>query len=96
MCLIPLYWFMVLYMHVCRILLKLWEEMAESYIERLKPNDFIYVAGTLESYKKADKCGKSFLSYEVGCSIFHLKILFFLTFSLSKFSVLCYVVILAS
>ncbi|CAK9312607.1 unnamed protein product [Citrullus colocynthis] len=51
-----------------RIFLKLWEEMAKSCIERLKPNDFIYVAGTLESYKKADECGKSYLSYELTVS----------------------------
>lgn len=57
-----------LYVHVCRISLKLWGEMAKSHLESLNPNDFIYVAGTLESYKKADKCGKSYLSYEVGCS----------------------------
>lgn len=68
---------MILYMLLCRIFLKLWEEMAKSCIERLKPNDFIYVAGTLESYKKADECGKSYLSYEVRCSSIHMKIFFF-------------------
>lgn len=64
-------------MYVCRILLKLWEEMAESNLERLKLNDFIYVAGTLESYKKANKCGKSYLCYEVGCSSIHTTLFFF-------------------
>ncbi|XP_022144256.1 protein OSB1, mitochondrial-like [Momordica charantia] len=51
-----------------RVFLKLWEEMAESNLERLKPNDFIYVAGTLESYKKDNKCGKSYLCYELTVS----------------------------
>lgn len=68
---------MILYMYVCRIFLKLWEEMAESNLERLKPNDFIYVAGTLESYKKDNKCGKSYLCYEVEYSSIHITIFSF-------------------
>uniref|UniRef100_A0A9I9CZT7 Protein OSB1 n=1 Tax=Cucumis melo TaxID=3656 RepID=A0A9I9CZT7_CUCME len=42
--------------------------MAESWIERLKPNDYIYVAGTLESYKNAAKSGTSSLSYRLTVS----------------------------
>ncbi|KGN62549.1 protein OSB1, mitochondrial [Cucumis sativus] len=51
-----------------RIFLKLEKEMAESWIERLKPNDYVNVAGPLESYKKVGKSGKSYLSYQLTVS----------------------------
>lgn len=52
--------------------------MAESWIERLKPNDYVNVAGPLESYKKVGKSGKSYLSYQVRCFSIHMMIFLFL------------------
>lgn len=49
-----------------RILLKMWDEMAELCFKHLKPNDFIYVAGRLGSYTKADQNGNSRLYHEVS------------------------------
>ncbi|BFG17901.1 hypothetical protein CerSpe_041750 [Prunus speciosa] len=48
-----------------RILLKMWDEMAELSFKHLKPNDFIYVAGRLGSYTKADQNGNSRLYHEL-------------------------------
>ncbi|XP_021820893.1 protein OSB1, mitochondrial-like [Prunus avium] len=48
-----------------RILLKMWDEMAELCFKHLKPNDFIYVAGRLGSYTKADQNGNSRLYHEL-------------------------------
>ncbi|XP_027153862.1 protein OSB1, mitochondrial [Coffea eugenioides] len=48
-----------------RILLKMWEEMAEMAMHHLKPNDFVYVSGNLRSYVKADRNGDPRIWYEV-------------------------------
>ncbi|XP_042507211.1 protein OSB1, mitochondrial [Macadamia integrifolia] len=48
-----------------RILLKMWGKMAELSLQHLRPNDFIYVSGRLNSYTKVDLSGKLRTFYEV-------------------------------
>ncbi|KAL8516491.1 hypothetical protein ACS0TY_014948 [Phlomoides rotata] len=49
-----------------RIMLKFWNEMAEMSIQHLKPNDLVYVSGSLRSYMKVEKDGKPMRGYEVN------------------------------
>ncbi|XP_057973347.1 protein OSB1, mitochondrial-like isoform X2 [Malania oleifera] len=51
--------------HTLRIFLKMWDNLAEIAIKHLKPNDFIYVSGSLGSYEKSDANGKLRIYYEV-------------------------------
>ncbi|KAJ4701820.1 protein OSB1, mitochondrial [Melia azedarach] len=48
-----------------RILLEMWGDMAKSCQKHLKPNDFIYVSGHLQSYAKVDENGNLRLRYKV-------------------------------
>ncbi|OVA10500.1 Primosome PriB/single-strand DNA-binding [Macleaya cordata] len=48
-----------------RILLKMWDKMAEISIKHLKEKDYIYVSGQLGSYRKVDSCGNERTLYEV-------------------------------
>ncbi|XP_057469274.1 protein OSB1, mitochondrial-like [Actinidia eriantha] len=48
-----------------KVLLKMWDEMADISIKHLKPNDCIYVSGHLGSYTKVDDNGKLHTAYEV-------------------------------
>lgn len=46
-------------------MLKFWNEMAEVSVQHLKPNDLVYVAGSLKSYMKVEDDGKPMREYEV-------------------------------
>ncbi|CDP16315.1 unnamed protein product [Coffea canephora] len=48
-----------------RIMLKMWDEMAEMSMHHVKPNDFVYIWGNLGSYMKADKNGNPRMFYKV-------------------------------
>ncbi|KAK4490358.1 hypothetical protein RD792_001034 [Penstemon davidsonii] len=48
-----------------RVMLKFWNEIAEMYVEHLKPNDFVYVSGLLGSYVKANEDGNLIRNHEV-------------------------------
>ncbi|KAJ8538038.1 hypothetical protein K7X08_014578 [Anisodus acutangulus] len=48
-----------------KVMLKMWDEMAEVSMEHLKPKDLVYVSGHLGSYTKADENGKQRMRYEV-------------------------------
>lgn len=48
-----------------RILLKMWDEMAETSWKHLRAEDFVYVSGQLGSYAKASEGGQSRTYYEV-------------------------------
>ncbi|KAE9456342.1 hypothetical protein C3L33_11754, partial [Rhododendron williamsianum] len=48
-----------------RILLKMWDKMAEISIKHLKPGDCVYVSGHLQLYTKIDENGKLNTSYQV-------------------------------
>ncbi|KAL5558185.1 hypothetical protein UlMin_034396 [Ulmus minor] len=48
-----------------RILLQMWDEMAEMCSKHLKPDDFIYVKGRLGSYTKPDRNVNLVLRYKV-------------------------------
>lgn len=43
----------------------MWGDMAKSCQKHLKPNDFIYVSGHLQSYAKVDENGNLRLRYKV-------------------------------
>ncbi|CAK9178608.1 unnamed protein product [Ilex paraguariensis] len=48
-----------------RVLLKMWDEMAEMSVQHLKPNDLIYVSGHLGSYAMADETEDFRMNYKV-------------------------------
>lgn len=48
-----------------RVLLIMWDEMAEICIQHLKPNDHIYVSGQLKSYTKQNEDGEHGIYYKV-------------------------------
>lgn len=48
-----------------RVFLIMWNSVAELASEHLKPNDFIYVSGSLASYTKPDATGSFRLNYKV-------------------------------
>ncbi|XP_060199512.1 protein OSB1, mitochondrial-like [Lycium barbarum] len=48
-----------------KVMLKMWDEMAEVSMEHFKPKDLVYVWGHLGSYTKADENGKQKMRYEV-------------------------------
>lgn len=48
------------------ISLRMWDNIAEISFKYLKPNDFIYVSGCLESYPKVDENGKLRTKYNVN------------------------------
>ncbi|KAF7141207.1 hypothetical protein RHSIM_Rhsim06G0033100 [Rhododendron simsii] len=54
--------------HFLRILLKMWDEMAEISIKHLKPGDCVYVSGHLQLHTKIDENGKLNTSYQ-GLSV---------------------------
>jgi len=64
---------------VNRILMEMWDEMAEMCLKHLEPNDFVYVSGRVWSYKKDLKtCYKVqkliiFLTAFLGCLLISLK-----------------------
>ncbi|OMO74875.1 Primosome PriB/single-strand DNA-binding protein [Corchorus olitorius] len=49
-----------------KILLNMWDEIAEMCVKHLKPDDFIYVSGLLGSYSKAIEDGQTRLLYKVN------------------------------
>ena len=53
-----------------RVLLKMWDEIAEMSRNHVKPNDFVYVRGHLGSYVKADGNGDPRRCYEVEILVF--------------------------
>lgn len=48
-----------------RVLLKMWNEMAEITVQHLKPNDLIYVSGYLGWYTKLEEYGRCIRCHEV-------------------------------
>ncbi|CAN4122740.1 unnamed protein product [Withania somnifera] len=48
-----------------KVMLKMWDEMAELSMEHLKSKDLVYVWGHLGSYTKTDENGKHKMRYEV-------------------------------
>ncbi|MCD7469124.1 Single-strand binding protein [Datura stramonium] len=48
-----------------KVMLKMWDEIAEVSMEHLKPYDLVYVRGHLGSYTKADENGKHRMRYQV-------------------------------
>ncbi|XP_016491024.1 protein OSB1, mitochondrial isoform X1 [Nicotiana tabacum] len=48
-----------------KVMLKIWDEMAEVSMEHLKPKDLVYVWGHLKSYMKTDENGKRMMRHEV-------------------------------
>ncbi|XP_017422463.2 protein OSB1, mitochondrial isoform X2 [Vigna angularis] len=48
-----------------RVLLMMWNSVAELALEHLKPNDFIYASGSLGSYTKPDAGGIPRLNYKL-------------------------------
>ncbi|WMV27501.1 hypothetical protein MTR67_020886 [Solanum verrucosum] len=48
-----------------KVMLKMWDEMAEVSMEHLKSNDLVYVWGHLGSYIKTDENGKHKMRYQV-------------------------------
>ncbi|KAH0680485.1 hypothetical protein KY285_021512 [Solanum tuberosum] len=48
-----------------KVMLKMWDEMAEVSMEHLKSNDLVYVWGHLGSYTKTDENGKHKMRYQV-------------------------------
>lgn len=50
---------------VLRILLQMWDEIAETAIQHLKPNDYIYVSGSLGWYVKPGLSSNQIMHYKV-------------------------------
>ncbi|CAI9777791.1 unnamed protein product [Fraxinus pennsylvanica] len=48
-----------------KVLLKMWNEMAEISVQHLKPNDLIYVSGYLGWYTKLEEYGRCIRCHEV-------------------------------